>query len=178
MDGDEELEELFQHMKETSSNRGVRAVCQSDQLIREFGRSLLGRLGTVKEQRRKDKDNIRSKCRAVGRLLLELNDGQQVPNDLSHFICGNKFQHVVRSVKKMAVDTDSPSLATSLGHYLKQIALLKMTVAIMQNNEGKKKEPKNFLHRFEAHWCNQVAAVANRRIRLRDLNEKNSAAKD
>ena len=70
---DAEIEEIMFKMKETAMNPGLKMACQKDRLIKEFCRGLLHKLGTNNEQRRKDKDNVRAKLRAVGRLLLSLN---------------------------------------------------------------------------------------------------------
>ena len=59
------LEELLDDMKETGTNLGVKNICSNDKLIREFGKCLLGSLGNENEQRRKDKDNIRTTLRSV-----------------------------------------------------------------------------------------------------------------
>ena len=66
---DREVNSLIDKMKETGRNSGVKALCMKDMLILEFVQSLLDKLGTEGEQQRKDKDNIRTKLRTVGRLL-------------------------------------------------------------------------------------------------------------
>ena len=86
---DEEVNELINYMKETALNPGLKDVAENDALILAFGKSLLGRLGTSEEQRRKDKDNIRTKVRTVARLLVKLNENSEVENlPLSDYISG------------------------------------------------------------------------------------------
>ena len=71
---DAEIDEIMFKMKETTMNPGLKIVCQKDRIIKEFCCGLLHKLGTNHEQRRKDKDNIRAKLRAMGRLLISLNE--------------------------------------------------------------------------------------------------------
>ena len=52
---------LIEQMTETGKNAGVKALCMEDMLIIEFAKSLLYKLGTEDERKRKDKDNIRMK---------------------------------------------------------------------------------------------------------------------
>jgi len=170
-DEDDELEELIQNMRETTDNPGLRKICLEDDLIREFGRSLLGRLGTKEEQRLNDKNNIRTKLRSVGRLLKHLNEQQEVAQPLSKYITGKGFKTVMNAVKSLSLQTDSPSLAITLGHYVKQICLLKGSLAVEKDDDIMEKEKQNFKTLFDAHWCNQVSSVANRRSRLRGINK-------
>jgi hypothetical protein len=92
---DAEVDDLMDRMKETTSNSGIREICKADPLIREFGRSLVGRLGTNIEQDGKDNDNIRSKLRHVGRLLKCLNESEAEPKELSFYLSGTHFKKVV-----------------------------------------------------------------------------------
>ncbi|XP_053388364.1 uncharacterized protein LOC128551503, partial [Mercenaria mercenaria] len=62
---EEEIDSLISKMKETEQNPGLKDICFQDVLIREFGLSLLHKLGTSEEQRVKDKDNVRTKMRCV-----------------------------------------------------------------------------------------------------------------
>lgn len=73
------LNELIINMKETKRNPGLKDLCLSDKLIREFGFSLLEKLGTTDEQRKNDCDNIRTKLRSVARLLKKLNEKKICP---------------------------------------------------------------------------------------------------
>ena len=165
------LRKIFNGMKETTANPGMPLLCKNDPLIVEFARSFLGRLGTEEEQRLKDVDTIRTKVRTVGRLLKHLHQEQPSPKQLSDFITGPDFDPVIDGVKALAKETDSPQIALQLGHYLKQIALLKVSVAIQTEKTNDKEEARSFQYLFEAHWNNRVSCVARRRQRLRLLNK-------
>lgn len=169
---DEEVDDIFSHMKETGSNAGVRETCRNDLLIREFATALLDRLGTTTEQRRKDKDNIRTKLRTVGRLLKHLNEAKFRPQSLSSYITGKQFIDVVKAVKALSMDSNSPSLAISLGNHLKHIYLLKISLAIQSDDQNMRKEAVDFKELYEAHWNAKVASVSNRRLKLRSLNKE------
>ena len=69
-----EIDEIFDGMKETRDNPGLKNICEDDQLIREFTRTLLDKIGSQEEQRKKDKDNIRAKVRTVARIVKKLNE--------------------------------------------------------------------------------------------------------
>jgi len=56
-----EIDEIFDGMKERRDKPGLKNTCEDDQLIREFTMALLDKIGSQEEQRRKDKDNIRTK---------------------------------------------------------------------------------------------------------------------
>ena len=167
------LNQVIIKMKETTQNPGLKDICMEDELVREFGLSLLDKLGTAEEQRRKDEDNVRTKMRCVARLLKKLNEKKLAPQQLSNYITAKEFNVVVSAVKDLYRESDSPQLAITLGHYLKQICLLKASLAIQQEDDRKKREANNFLELFAAHWTSKVTSVANRTQRLRALNSKN-----
>ena len=168
---DREVNSLIDQMKETGRNSGVKALCMNDMLIHEFAQSLLDKLGTEAEQRRKNKDNIRTKLRTVGRLLKHLNTGKLQHEELSNFINGRRFMTVVEAVKECSLQAESPSIALTLGHYLKQIFLLKLSLGIRTENATMKAEATDFKQLFEAHWTAKVSSVANHRMKLRAINK-------
>jgi len=167
---------LFTHMKETHKNPGITKICREDALIREFAMSLLEKLGTKEEQRRKDQDNISTKVRTIGRLLKHLNEKRitlkKNPLTLSGYITGTNFKEVVSGVKCLAIETDSPSIATNLGHYIKHIALLKSSLAIEAGNKEWRTEKEEFMELYNAHWTSRVSCVAARRIKLRAMKKE------
>lgn len=167
----EELDALVEKMKETNKNPGLKEMCTSDNMIKEFGLSLMEKLGMNSEQRRKDHDNIRTKLRAVGRLLKKLNENKFRKQDIDYYLCPSEFKNVVHAVKELSQEANSPNLALTLGHYVKQLALLKGSKGIETGNEKKQKEAKDFQELYAAHWKNRVSSVANRRKRLRCLNK-------
>ncbi|KAJ8315158.1 hypothetical protein KUTeg_007308 [Tegillarca granosa] len=167
-----ELDLVIAKMKETVQNPGLKQVCAEDELIREFGLSQLDKLGTKEEQRRKDQDNIRTKMRSIARLLSKLNEKKLRDVPLSNYICGKEFMNVVATVKLLSRESNSPNLATNLGHYLKQIALLKGSLGLQKDDATKYEEAKVFQELYTTHWNSKVSAVANRTKRLRCINKK------
>ena len=166
---DSEIEEIILKMKETSKHPGLKDICLSDTLIKEFCRGLVHKLGPTEEQRRRDKDNIRNKLRSVGRLLIALNEQSKTKSDLSSYIVPKSFMLVVRTVKEIGQLT--PNLALSLGHYIKQICMLKQSLAIQNEDDKSKIEAEKFDLLFGAHWNSYVSAVTLRRLKLRTLNK-------
>ena len=143
-------------------------------LIREFANAMLERIGSEEDQRRKDQDNARTKVRTVGRLLIKLNEGKpkEEKKDLSSFITGNGFSKIVDSVKDLSKQVNSPHIALRLGHYLKQLILLKTSKSIEMDDDKMEREAQRFKSLYDAHWNQKVSHIANRRVRLRALNKK------
>lgn len=166
------LNNVLEKMRETNKNPGLKEICENDELIREFGMCLLEKLGTTEEQRYKDEDNVRTKLRSVARLLKKLNESRCLPLPMSHFITAPHFRLVVKGVKELFRESDSPQLAKTLGHYIKQISLLKASLALEQENPRNRKEAQEFNEMYQAHWNSKVAAVANRTQRLRTINKQ------
>ena len=100
-------------------------------LIIEFAQSLLNKLGTEDERKRKDKDNIRMKLRMVGQLLKQFNSEKPQHVELSNFITGQCFMTVVEAVKDCSLQAESPSMALTLGHYFKKFFLLKINLVLL-----------------------------------------------
>ena len=138
---------------------------------------MLEKLGTEDEQRKKDKDNIRTKVQSVGRLLKHLNNTKSLPLTLSEYLTGPNFTELVKVVKELSTSSDPPSLAITLGHYIKSIVLLKISLAIRTSNPDMKTEAKDFKELVDAHWTSKVSSVANRRIKLHSLNKPSDSLK-
>lgn len=166
---DVEIEDVFDKMKETRKHPGLKKICKNDLLIKEFCRGLIHKLGTAEEQRRKDKDNIRTKVRAVARLLVALNDKSQKDQDVQAYIRPGCFMLVVDTVKNLG--RSSPNLSLTLGHYLKQLCQLKRSISLQTEDEEKKKEADHFDILYDTHWNNYVSAVSLRRLKLLSLNK-------
>ena len=167
----DEVQELISQMKETKKYPGLRQESQNDVLIKEFAKGLLQKLGSKDEQRLKDKDNIRTKVRHLARLLVALKEKDKEITDLDSAIIPLKFFLVVDTVKDISKQCDSPKLGTTLGHYLKQISMLKKSLALISNDETKHKQATDFGTLFDTHWNSYVSAVVNRRIKLRTINK-------
>ncbi|XP_052261565.1 uncharacterized protein LOC127865682 [Dreissena polymorpha] len=165
------LESFFDGMKETNANPGVPLLCKNDPLIREFASSKLCRLGEKKEQRVKDVDNVRTKVRTVGRLLKQLHQNNEAKSPLSEFITGMNFMKVLNATKNISLESDSPQLALTIGHYIKHIALLKSSIGVQTEDEQMIKEARHFTELYNAHWNDRVSCVAKRRQQMRHINK-------
>ena len=71
---------------------------------------------------------------------------------ISDFIKGTAFKKVVSATKYLALACDSPQLALTLGHYVKQIAFLKVRCGIITGSSECQQEGKDFQYLYEAHW--------------------------
>lgn len=166
------LNSVIQKMRETKKHPGLQQICFEDELIREFGCWLSGKLGSKNEQRRKDEDNVRTKMRALARLLMKLNEGKTFRENLSFYISPRQFKVVVQAVKELYKEANSPQLGLTLGHYIKQVSLLKGSVALQLEDRKMKNEANDFMELYRALWISNVASVADRSKRLNALNRR------
>jgi hypothetical protein len=168
------IDQLFLSMKETQKNPGIPEICKNDPVIREFAWGQLERLGTDEERRIKDEDNIRTKVRTLGRGLKKMNENlsDERWHSLSEFLSPQYFRHVLASVKQLALEADSPNLALTLGHYIKQSFLLKISLGIENEDQPMIHQGQSFKILYETHWNNLVSSVANRRQKLRQINKQ------
>jgi len=166
-----ELKQIIHNMRETTKYPDLKRTCENDTLIKEFGLTLLLKIGPKEEQRRKHENNISTKLRAVARLVKELNKEKVFPLPLSDFLTPSAFKTVVNTVNEMSRAAGSPNLALTLGHYLKQMAFLKRSIALDENNASKRSEAKYFLEKYAALWNAQVASGACRTMKLRKMNK-------
>lgn len=159
-------------MKETRDNPGVRNICEDDELIRELTRTVLDKIGSQEEQGKKNKDNIRTKVRTVARIMKKLNENKVNSLKLSEYIVGPQFYNVVRAVKNISIEADSPSLSLNCGYYIRHILLLKISLGVAEGNEQKRKEGSDFNQLYEGLWNSKISCIANRRKNLRDINKE------
>ncbi len=169
--GMDKLGIIYEHIKDTQKNPGIKAVCIDDSLIRFFAEFLFSQLGPKHEQRQKDCGNIRTKIRYVARLLILLNKDKPKPKDLDHYICADRFSEVVEGVKDLAVETDCPMIAQNIGHYLRYITLLKISSSIEKNDNKGKADGNEFKQLMDLHWNDKVTSIAKRRQSLRTLSK-------
>ena len=165
----DDIQNVIIQMRETTQNPGLRNICMQDILIKEFCRGLLHKLGTEDEQRPKDKNNVSTKLRAVARVLIKLNEKTKNDCHLTSYIIPKYFMLVVNTVRDMG--KDSPNLALTLGHYIKQICQLKQSLAIQSEAKKDQEDAAAFNVLLSAHWNSYVAAVSLRRLKLRTLNK-------
>jgi hypothetical protein len=71
-----------------------------------------------------------------------LNEEKLNNQPLINFLSGKHFMSVVYGVKQLSMEADSPNLALTLGHYLKQINLLKMSIGIQSEDPVKSEQLK------------------------------------
>lgn len=161
------LNAIVGRMKETRDNPGLKEICETDEVIREFGLYNIGRLGPVEEQRLKDQENVSTKMRTLARLGKKLNENTVLAKPLSCFICSKEFKHVAKAVKELYQEAGSAQLGISLGNYIKQCSVLKSSTGLDKEDYQMKKEADEFSQQFDAKWKGLVSSVANRSKHLR-----------
>ena len=101
--------------------------------------TLFDKIGSQEEQRKKDKDNIRTKVRTVARIVKKLKENKVNSLKLSEFIVGPQFYNVVRTVKNISIEADSPSLDLNCEHYIRQILMLKIRFGVAEGIKQNRK---------------------------------------
>ena len=130
-------------------------------------------MGTEEDRREGDFDNARTKVRTLARLLKTLNDDELGPwKPLSYFLTGKKFRKVAAGVRKLSMAANSPQLALSLGRYVKQANMMKITVAVEEGSVEMKSDAREFKEMYDANWNNLVSSTAARRRQLRTVNKE------
>lgn len=165
------VDNLFESMKETKANPGLKEICEKDPLIRAYAQSRLDRLGSEQERRAKDVDLIRYRSRTLARLLKQLNNTTLSWKPLDAFIMAPKFDDILAATRALTMASDSPKLASNLGHYISQCAEQKKGLAIRAKDNEKRQDATDFLELFGVEWNNKITAVANRRQAMQHLNK-------
>ena len=121
--------------------------------------------------RARDINGIRTKIRSIARLVLELEHETGLTGSrISDFLSPEHYDEVARCVKRLG-EKRSPQLALALGHYVKQVNLLKIAEAIKQSKNKALADAENFARSYEASWCNTVASATSRTQRLRKMQK-------
>ena len=66
---------------------------------------------------------------------------------------------------------NSPQIALVLGHNVKHLALLKVSVSIQNGKKEDVNEARYIQEIYQTHWNNKVSSVAKRRQKLRHINQ-------
>lgn len=165
------VDDLFAPLRETTANPRVKEICKEDPLIRAYAKSRLERLGTEEEQRVKDMNLIRYRCRVLARLLTQLNLSTFQWKSLDEFITAPKFDDVIAATRALSLACDSPKLACNIGHFISQCAEQKTSLAIRSKDTEKRQDAKDFMDLFSVEWNNKITSIANRRMALQKLNK-------
>ena len=169
---------MLDHLRETGLNPGVARICQEDPLIWEYAVSLVEIMVPKGEHRLRDMDNARNKVRVLGKVLRELNKAHDEWKAVNFsFLSGKQYRNVVSAVRSLSQENNSPQFALTAGHYLKQVNLMKISLAIEGENETLKHDAKNFKHLYEASWNLKIPSVAVRCQKFRKINKEQDIPK-
>lgn len=149
---------------------GTVHVILRDDLIRLFAVHQSARYGD-EFLRSRDINLIRTKIRSIARLVIELE--QQTGRTLSRigdYLTPRHYDLVTSCVRALG-EKRSPQLALTLGHYVKQLTLLKIAESIKQEKKAMLVDAENFLRLFNASWCQTVSSSTSRIQRLRKLQK-------
>lgn len=135
-----------------------------------FAAEQLGRLGTTEERRATDENNIKTKLRTLGRLCQQIRERSKTTFDFNEYIQPKYFKMIVQATKDLAIK--SPQLGLTIGHYLRNLVLLKITEAIEKGAAKERSAGDDFKQMMESRWSTQVSSVTLRRQKLKQLNKQ------
>lgn len=149
---------------------GVLDVIQRDVLIQIYALNQLDRLGEGKPRDR-DLNVIRTKIRSMARLIIKLESTLGLNSTtMTDYLKPQRYDQVAKAVKLLGSEK-SPQLAIALGHYVKQLNLLKIGRGIKLCQEQMVTEGERFMRLYEASWCHTVASSTNKTQRLRKIKK-------
>lgn len=132
-----------------------------------FAKHMIQRLGPIDIRRPHDITPVRTKVRTVARLLMLV---KQYDDKLSmtELLKPQHFEELVRAGSNLA--KQNPQIGLTIGGYIKQLMLLKISEAIKTNDFQKEEETKKFQYLFDAHWNSAITSVANKQQRYQRIN--------
>ncbi|KAJ8034133.1 hypothetical protein HOLleu_20850 [Holothuria leucospilota] len=140
---------------------------KGDSLMVELAKKLCFKHGHDQEQFR----TLRTKLREIARLLLEFRQtSRNEKATLSDIIVPSKFEVLLTAVRSLAgFDKEThqyltPSLALKLGHSLKKVAMLVVSKALIDGNDVKERQARDFLTLISENWDWEVSSHALRTL--------------
>lgn len=116
-----------------------------------------------------EKNNIRSKLRAVARLLILLREETHETNSLSEFFKPKYYEAFECCVLK--IRETNKQLAFTVGNYVKQLCIMNISMCIRKDNFDLQKLSKNFLNEYNSSW-GAIASSTTRMQRKSKINRK------
>lgn len=147
---------------------GLRSIILKDRLIQDFARNLILRSGGEELRRPNAFNPLRQKLRAVALLLSESRKTDRDIEDMDTLLSPKFFQPFLNASKTVATQNDQMGL--TIGSYIKQLILLKISRAIQTNDMTKQTEAERFRYLMDAHFLSEVTSVAGKRQRLKRIN--------
>lgn len=138
----------------------------------EFARCEVVKLGPKAIRRHFDLTPLRTKLRTIGRLVYHARkeQGGGCLWSLSDLLEPARFHQLVAAANILSEMNHQVGL--TLGSYIKQTALLKLTAAGEKKDKERQEEVKNFQFMFEAYWTAFVTSVAGKQQRHKKINKQ------
>lgn len=113
-------------------------------------------------------NNIRTKLRSVGRLLMQLRES--IGNyHLIDMIKPTNYEKFVQAVRQLSLKSDQ--LGLTLTNYVKQLALMKREEGIVRSDKIMRAEGDKFLEVYNSSWTARVSSHIGRRQRVKKINQ-------
>ena len=131
---------------------GLVPIIQGDELIKNFARHHLLRKGDVITFT--EANQIRSKLRFLGRLLIKLRAISEKDYSFMEFLKPAHYNLWVRSVIELR--QMNKQLAVTVSYYTKKLAVMKKAEGILRSIPTMKEEASNFLDLYSSSWSEEV----------------------
>lgn len=112
---------------------------------------------------------LRQKLRASATILLESRRIALEITDMNNLLSPQYFKVFITACK--TISSRNNQMGLTIGSYVKQLILLKISKGIQTDNELMKKEAENFRYLMDAHFLSEVSAVAGKTQRLKQINK-------
>jgi len=105
----------------------------------------------------------------MGRMLIELHKIHLGKPSLYALMVPDKYESFVKAVRILSCESTQMGLALTI--YVKQLAMLKVSLCTEQGDRHGKELAQSFLDLYNANWSARVSASIGKRQRLSKLNK-------
>lgn len=148
---------------------GLRTIIRNDKLIKSLARHELLRQGNKEARRPNVLNPIRQKLRAVANVLSKCSKINPDIENMSQLLIPANFRTFMSACQDVSMTNDQMGL--TVGGYIRQLLLLKISAAIQCDNADLQRETEQFRFLMDAHFLSEVSAAAGKRQRLKRINK-------
>ena len=169
------IKELQDEVLAKMSDDSISQISKKDHLIIELGNASMRR-NMKNELRRGSYASCKMRlCSMILKQLREMGSADDANASWDDMLMPEKFKMVVKAVAVVSGATadsfDHPSNALKSSYYIKEMANIKETLAMMSIDKDKAEEARLFHAVCEKNWITEVSALACATLRERSFNK-------
>lgn len=146
----------------------LRGIIHADPLILSMARHEILRQGERELRRPNCLNPIRQKLRGSANVLAKSQDIDKSINTMSDLFKPSNFETFLTACRGIAANNDQMGL--TIGGYIKQLLLLKISTAIQNDQPDSQRETEQFRFLMDAHFLSVVSSVAGKRQRMKKIS--------